>query len=86
MTKTADLILEMLNAPKTLSSTELNWVRKIDSSTSSQTTVTFNARQREVIQNIYGEFKKRRYLEKLSMNGQIDRQALFQQGGEPTLH
>jgi len=55
-----NMVDEMLGNPKRLTKTELDWVKKIDKTTARFRNIEFTPRQREVINEIYDRFKKRK--------------------------
>lgn len=59
MKETEDLIEEMLKYSNKLSNSELDWVKKIDQTTSTFNNLQFTTKQEEVIQSIYEKFQKR---------------------------
>ncbi len=56
---TEDLIEELLRAPDKLTQSELEWVKRIDKTTSKFNSLQFTTKQKEVIESIYEKYKSR---------------------------
>ncbi len=57
MDKIFDIVDEMLKNPKRLTRNELEWVQKIDKTTAGFINTEFTPRQRQVINDIYPDFR-----------------------------